>query len=464
MDGKVLDFIKENVTKRTGLFVGIVLVVVSLVLPIETLLKSLDLQIIYRVIIHLISVGSWVFFWWWHRNSFPRIRNGRIGLIISIRTENDKQKIRVKNDFKANLQELVKNKGLDQNLEILILSQHQTDELINVIDDGGLNDSNKGWNRIKEKLNGRFFIYGDIKERIDEHNKYFLKLQAAVLHAPLPPDIQQHLRADFDSVWFSKIDFYEKLEFKGFEVSAELAFIASTYITGLAALFSRDPFIAFKLHKDLLDEFSKFKPLPPNLQKIKDKLPLLLSDECHFIARWYYENKGDLINSAKFLKDSLTYFEYNYGALLLKSIIEFLDERNPVKALNTLKMAKQHSNNDGTWRYNEAFLLMYLEKFDEAIKLYNAIEKKTFKEEHTILAQVFMFNNSQIKVDPKFYQSWFILGFLKLKKEKNYPEALEYFDIFLQNAEGIRKYKPLIESARNHKNFLMKEMNLNKSN
>ena len=70
----------------------------------------------------------------------------------------------------------------------------------------------------------------------------------------------------------------------------------------------------------------------------------------------------------------------NYDALVITTQIQFLVEANPEKALQTTQKARQYAGRDGTWRYNRAFLLMYLGDFDDArLCLRNAscLKKKT---------------------------------------------------------------------------------------
>jgi len=148
----------------------------------------------------------------------------------------------------------------------------------------------------------------------------------------------------------------------------------------------------------------------------------------------------------------------SYGALLLRSIIEFCNENNPEKALNTIYESKKIAKNDGTWRYSEGFLLMYLEKYDKAVKVYKKIIKNSYPSEELTLKEVFIFNEKILKNNPEKIQLYFILGYLKYKKDSNYPEAYDYFEKFLSKANN--KHDFLIEKAKSYKAELEQEMKI----
>ncbi len=65
------------------------------------------------------------------------------------------------------------------------------------------------------------------------------------------------------------------------------------------------------------------------------------------------------------------------------------------------------------------------------------------RENRNILAQVFAFNLEQLQIQPDFYESYFIIGYLKYFKEGNLGEALEHFEKFLKRAGKIKKYRLL---------------------
>ena len=316
----------------------------------------------------------------------------------------------------------------------------------------------KNWNSTQKSMRSHFFIYGNIKERQDMENKYFIDLEALVVHAPVNVPVKKQIKKEFLSVWYKQISFQEKIEFRGFEFAADSIFVAVEYIVGIAALVSGDIELALKLHNNLNNNpyFQKFTPLPPNLKHVKEELKNLLTEENYLLARYYYK-QNNLEKCYNCLNQSFL-IQQSYGALLLRSIIEFCNENNPEKALNTIYESKKLAKNDGTWRYSEGFLLMYLEKYDKAVKVYKKIIENSYPGEESTLKEVYEFNDNILKNNPEKVQLFFVLGYLKYKKDSNYPEAYDYFEEFLSKANN--KYDFLIEKAISYKAELEQKMKI----
>jgi len=138
----------------------------------------------------------------------------------------------------------------------------------------------------------------------------------------------------------------------------------------------------------------------------------------------------------------------------------FTFDKNAKEALKFTKKSKKYSAGDGTWRYNEAFLLMYLGQFKEAIIVYRKICNTSYLNEEDTLRQVYKFNEELYISDNSQLQSLYIIGYLKYKKENNYPAALDYFDTFIQNINGHTKFKLLKSKAQSYKSELERLMQL----
>jgi len=119
------------------------------------------------------------------------------------------------------------------------------------------------------------------------------------------------------------------------------------------------------------------------------------------------------------------------------------------------------TRNDGTWRYNEGFLLIYMERFTESLKVYHRIVNTSFVGEENRLVEIYRFNEDFLKAHPEKIQSCFIIGFLKYKKEQNYPVALEYLEKFISKNISQDKYRVLREKAEVYQKEIKKKMDLN---
>ena len=91
---------------------------------------------------------------------------------------------------------------------------------------------------------------------------------------------------------------------------------------------------------------------------------------------------------------------------------------------------------------------MRLGKFKEGVAVYKQILKNNFPGEEIILDQIYHFNEQDfLKNNPDEIWSYFIIGFLKHKKEGELISSVEYFEKFLRNPNAI-KYPLLVEEAK----------------
>ncbi|MDP8234064.1 MAG: hypothetical protein P9M06_04605 [Candidatus Saelkia tenebricola] len=447
---KIFDYVSDNFSKKRSFLFGILGFLMFFAM-LDGFIEKFISNTSYRGIGYLGVYTIWLFLWLYKRNRLPKNKKGYIGIIICIETENNKQKDRVRNDFTKRIRSLISQKNLKSKINIVLLSNYQSEYAIRVLNEYAVNKQNKEavqeWKKIRKRTRGHFFIYGGIKERQDGENRYYLDLEAIVTHAPVQFPTQLQIMQDFLSVWYKQISFQEKIEFKGFLFAADAIFIAVQYVVGIAALVSGDITLALELHVGLDDDpyFSRFNPLPPNLQHVKRKLKILLAEENFLIAKSFVKQER-YTEAEQYLGRSLL-IEQNYGAYVLKSIIEFSYKSNPSESLKCAYKAKGLAGDDGTWRYNEGFLLMYMERFEEALTVYEKIVSTSFVSEGNTLVEIYAFNEGFLKKYPEKIQSHFIIGFLKYKKESNYPDALEHFDKFISKGRSKDKYRILIAKA-----------------
>lgn len=458
---KKIKYILENLPKERALFLGFLLLLIVFS-QLDNFIEKICSVPLYRFLVYLLVFIEWFIFWFYKKKVLPKNSKSKIGLVISINTENDKQKIRIKNDFAGRLNKLILENDLGKIVNIILLNSNQAERVSKALDQYVKNKQGKeelkNWNSIQKSMRSHFFIYGNIKERQDMENKYFVDLEALVVHAPVNVPVKKQIKKEFLSVWYKQISFQEKIEFKGFEFAADSIFVAVEYIVGIAALASGDIELALKLHNNLNNNpyFQKFTHLPPNLKHVKEELKSLLAEE-NYLKAFYYYQQDNLIECKKYLSQSLS-IKQNYEALLLSAIVEFCNENNSEKALNTIYESKKLAKNDGTWRYSEGFLLMYLEKYDKAVKVYKKIIENSYPGEESILKEVYIFNEKILENNPEKIQLYFILGYLKYKKDSNYPEAYDYFEKFLSKANN--KYDFLIEKAKSYKAELEQKMKI----
>ena len=431
------------------------------------------------VLIYVVTGIIWSVVWFFSRNYFPKISKGKLGLIVAIDAESTKQKSRIKVDFFENLKEMLTESGIAYLFDFVVLSDYKSmkaGEILRTYSEksaeiSSLQKENKvlesppkeylRWEKFNKKIRGNLYIWGNIKERKDLEITYILKMDALVVHRPVTLETSEKIRKEFLSIFPRRISFFEKFETKGFEFTANAVYLASRYITGLAAFISGDPITALKLHNGLRKEISGFvQPLPPNLVYISNQLAKIVVSENLWIAKHAYFVRRDIRTANKIIQECLQESE-NYEALILSSIITFKEERDPARSLSLLRRAKKVSRGDFTWLYNKAFILMYLGKFTKGLNDYKKLVRLWFADEQNIVDQCIDFNRELLRLEPDKIQSFFILGYLYYKKKRNFPMALESFETFQEKARADEKtYEPLIAPTSSYLSEIRKQMRL----
>lgn len=103
---------------------------------------------------------------------------------------------------------------------------------------------------------------------------------------------------------------------------------------------------------------------------------------------------------------------------------------------------------------------MYMEKFDNALKVYKKIVNTSYIGEENTLVEIYKFNEDFLEKHPEKIQSYFIIGYLKYKKESNYPDGLEYFEKFISASDSQDKYSLLRKKAEEYQGELKRIMKL----
>ena len=467
---------KKYLYSPVGLVLGILLISISIILPFDSFLEKGIPSFSARLFLYLVINILWSLFWVFLRNYYPKKKKDKIGMIICISTENDKQTLRIRKDFVEETHNLLKQNNLDDLFHIIVLQDYKAIRVGNVLREYSKKKNelikknlfkefkkcveNKRFNKINKKINGHFYIWGNIKERKDIENKYILNLDALVTHRPIKLKISKKFSQELNKFFPRKISFFEKIEVGGFKMTSNYIILGARYITGIAALLSEDPFIAYKLHNGLEEEIHKYSPIPPPLEQVLANLKEYLFLELILKSKHYYyiekgmEKTKECIDEADRIKNN------SYPVLIFNSIYSFKVEKSPSKSLEYLKMAKKVSKDDYTWLYNRAFLNIYTEKFDLGMKDYKKLTGLSFSDEEKVATESIDFIDNLLKDEPGKKQLLFILGFLYYFKKKNLPIALEKFEEFIQDACADSKYDFLCRRAVSYINEIKTKMGI----
>jgi tetratricopeptide (TPR) repeat protein len=208
--------------------------------------------------------------------------------------------------------------------------------------------------------------------------------------------------------------------------------------------------VARKFHLSLYNDKEFLSIKAPSISHIKNKLQDFLAEENGILAYLYWKEDKHA-EAEKYVEESIKMKE-SYSAYLLKCNIAFSYRKDHISALESIKKAKDLViGKDGTWRYNKGFLMMYRGKYGEALKVYNQIinPRNAYEEEINILNQVYEYNEKYAQVIPDKPWPYFIIGFLKCKKEESAEvEGYEFLEKFLKGAKGKPEYKELVDVAQ----------------
>lgn len=413
-----------------GLFVilGVIVATNSLVIDFANFIGFKIRPFLYPLLFII-----WTGYWMFHRLHLPKNKKYKenIGIVIAIYSENEKERQKLKSDFISKLKKDLQQEGILEFSNVIFLKNHFAQQI---------KESNNPKSKLEEinkKIKAHFYVWGDVKKRPDgdEGEKYFINFQGYVVHKPISQNLSKEISIDFSKVLPKEVNFLEKRSFKGFEASATIVHLAAKYIIGIAAFVSHDPQLALKLHDGLKDQFNTFRPLPPHLQDIRNRIPILISDEALWIAKWHFQ-ENRITEAKNFLNRALTENENNYGAWLFKAILDFLLDNDPDEALKSIKRASRYASNTFEWRYSEAFLHFWKENYSKALQICQKIKKQTYPTEVITLSEVREFNQNLLKKDNPKIQLYFWIGYLAYFKEKNLGNALQDFEAFEKSADN----------------------------
>ena len=465
----MIDFLKMLFQKYLhtyiGLLLGFILVFLSVVLPSDSFLEKGIPNFNIRLLVYVLVELIWFVCWIGYRFYLPKSTKQQVGLFLAIDTENDKQRIRIKNDLANGITKLLNENRLGETVHVIPLVDFRAQRVSVILDrysvvkekskhdrkpDKSVKIAIENFKRLQKAIRANLFIWGTVKERKQEENKYFLNLNALVVHRPVDLQTKETIISEMLGIFPKEIALAEKIEFRGFQLASNILYIASLYIGGIAAYVSADPFTAYRLHHVLLKEFRKFNPLPPNLERVQGNLLQMLTLELHQQARYAYYSKRDSKKAIELLRTAEKISPKNYQVLIFLSLLSFEKNRNVREALEYINRAEENASDDHTWMYNKAFLLVYSGRFDEALSLYEQIENSSFVNEQNIVNQCIDFNQQILIIEPSRIQSHFVLGFLFYAKLKDMDKAREQLQIYLNKAARKNKHNSLVAKSREY--------------
>ena len=167
--------IKKSFPYWPSLFYGLILIVTLIIFIDDFLTKYINSQE-GRILVYVILILGWYTYWQLIRVIIKKNKKNKIGIVICITTENNKQKIRLKNDFIKRLWELIFAHKLGNLINIVEMSEFHTKRVWDLFfKHDNLSKEEKStkskhpinlkWRKLSKIIGGHFYVWGSIKER-----------------------------------------------------------------------------------------------------------------------------------------------------------------------------------------------------------------------------------------------------------------------------------------------------------
>lgn len=397
-------------------------------------------------------------YWYYNRAVFPKGDKTRQSIVIAITTENAKQKNRITHDFSKEIEKQLIRHNLDTHYRVIVLHNHLSRVVQGQISldtrarkAGIINSADSlPFEKTKKRLNAKFIVYGDLIKRNPTNSTYCLSIEAMILHAPVPLETGNNIRKDFLELWKREITFLESNELTGFRTNAEHVFFTASYILGLAT-FTDDSFTkGIEIWNGLL-EFVKGKS---EFMEYQEKIIQLKSASCFLQSRLLYFS-GKIEESLLYRNMFQALTPHTYDNYLTEAINQIKVRNDPEMALDFVNKAQGVAGPDGTWRYSKLYLLIRLNRCEEALKVLDDLLAYKFKNELDVVSQVIIYNQTCLSEDPQHIQSYFIIGTLTYQKLNQPMPAYEKLELFCNHSESLPHFRPLRERTETY----LKELN-----
>ncbi|MBL7836026.1 MAG: hypothetical protein JNM67_00785 [Bacteroidetes bacterium] len=454
------EFALHRIEALVMLLVASSLTVIGVVIPfIKDYYPEWYIHFTFLLLVELTIIG----YWYYNRAVFPKGDKNRQSIVIAITTENAKQKNRITHDFSREIEKQLIRHGLDTHYKVIVLHNHLSRVVQSQISTdtrarkAGIPNSADSlpFERTKKKLNAKFIVYGDLIKRNPTNSTYCLSIEAMILHAPVPLETGNSIRKDFLELWKREITFLESNELTGFKTNAEHVFFTASYILGLAT-FTDDSFIkGIEIWNGLL-EFVKGKD---DLKEYREKIVQLKSASCFLQSRLLYFS-GKIEESLVFRNMFQALTPHTYDSYLTEAINQIKVRNDPEMALDFVNKAQTVAGSDGTWRYSKLYLLIRLNKCEEALKVFDDLLTFNFKNELDVINQVIIYNQTCLSEDSDHIQTYFIIGALTYQKLNQPIPAYEKLETFYNHSENLAHFKPLRERTDKYLKELNKMMEI----
>jgi tetratricopeptide (TPR) repeat protein len=359
----------------------------------------------------------------------PRNKKNKIGIIIAIKTENEKERTRIQNDIIIDLKQYLEKSNKKSLFNVIQLSNYHANKII---------EHNMAIKYIR-RIRGHLIIYGSVCERKVKGEIYYcFRLEGSVIHRPIPQVVSNIFGQEFASFMPRRWQFPESDELLGFDITQQWVGVVVKYIIGIASYVSFDFEFAWDIFQQIKDDIKKINIKNiPTLIELNKRLSLRLADVASVFCQlsYYAYTRSRNIDYIKKMKEYLDIIEKykpeDYSAHNLRAMYLFLVDKNvdgAISVYNNLVIKL-----DSTWRYNLAFLYAYRGQLNKAkIQYDKAFSGVIIKD---VLNDTEKFISETIASEPEKYQLFFCRGYIFYKAKKDYTAAKQDFENFIIKAD-----------------------------
>jgi len=369
-------------------------------------------------------------------NRIERNPTNKVGVIISLNTEDPSDRGRLENDLVAELREYIARSGLSDKFNIISLKPDVSAKIDNLSKADAVLRSSRS----------HLIVYGMIAKRsFNNEPSYVCRLRGIVRHVPITGEVKKRLGEDFDRSLPGRVVFPQGQEVLGFDLTREFLSLTTKFITACAALASSDYDFSYKLLTELWSELETMpadkREYDPVLSEIYKRTKLRLSEAAHknlevIYARYQQEEDENILLESEEYLETLRKLDYDsYSTRQMAAMVLYLRGLLPdaIAQLEGIVGAP-----DTIWRYNLGFLYAKTGRVDDALEQYRkatqvALHPYTARDLDVFLSREI----DRSKTDPTPLR--YLRAVLNYKAREDYVLAKKDFELVL-SSPSIEEY------------------------
>lgn len=381
----------------------------------------------------------------WHRIRVPKAKKKHIGIVVALKTEQDREKLLLEAELVRALRLSLEHSNRTNIFHILRFGERLSSKIHSPADA----------EKFVRRARAHFIVYGDLKQRkIKGENNFVFRLHGLVIHQNVHPKIKETLQAEFSEVLPRELTFSESDEFLGFELTKNWLKDAATYIVGIAAMISWDLDLSYLLFTGLESDIKKpdqaSEEAHPVLgvlrQRIGTRIIEVLRARLLIAYRKFAKSRdrSEILKSYKDVSELLDRFpEDHQGRTICATILFFQG-----KVDDAIDQIKELKSTEATSKLNLGFLYAYKGEIAKASELYRKATYMPFGQPDT-LNDLEAFLSDVIEREKDKIQLLFYRGYLNLKFKQDYALAKKDFEYFLELG-GDERFQQLGSLAKKY--------------